>query len=173
MRGKSREAGRSNEAQKPSYITLDGYRKLEQEADRLWNVERPHMAQKVQEAAAEGDLSENAEYQYSKKRLAEIDQRLSYLGERMKSLRVVQDKPKDDGRVYFGCWVTLADEEGEEKTYRIVGPDETDAENGWISVESPMARALLTKEEGDEVTVQRPKGDAEFEIVAVYTEKPS
>jgi len=173
MRGKSRERARPDESGKPSYITPEGFRRLEEEASRLWNEDRPKMAKAVQVAAAEGDRSENAEYQYSKKKLAEIDRRLSYLGKRMKALTIVHDTPKDDGRVYFGCWVTLAGEKGEERTYRIVGPDETDPDAGWISVESPMARALLKREEGDEVLVRRPKGDATYEIVAVHVEEPN
>lgn len=172
MRGKSRERTQPDEAENPSYITPAGYRRLEEEAQHLWTVERPQIAQAVQTAAAEGDLSENAEYQYSKKRLAEIDQRLHYLGKRLEAVQVVDQKPADDGRVYFGCWVTLADDGGNETTYRIVGPDETDFDHGWISVESPIARALLNREEGEEVTVKRPKGDATFEIVSVRVEDP-
>jgi transcription elongation factor GreB len=172
MRGKSRERTRRDESGKPSYITPDGYRRLEQEAERLWQTERPRMAKAVQTAAAEGDRSENAEYIYSKKKLAEIDRRLAFLGKRLKALRVVDERPADDGRVYFGSWVTVADEDGNEKSYRIVGPDETDAAAGYISVESPVAKALLRREEGDEVTVRRPKGDAVFEIVAVRVDAP-
>lgn len=173
MRGKSRERSRPDESAKRSYVTVEGYRRLEEEASRLWNEERPKMAKAVQVAAAEGDRSENAEYHYSKKKLAEIDRRLTHLGKRMKALTIVHDKPKDDGIVYFGCWVTLADEQGQERTYRIVGPDETDTEAGWISVESPMAKALLKREEGDEVLVERPKGDATYEIVAVHVDDPN
>ena len=167
MRGGSRRRTRPDESGKPSYVTREGYRRLEEEAERLWNVERPKLARAVAEAAAEGDRSENAEYIYGKKKLAEIDRRLAFLGKRLDVLTIVDQRPDDEGRVFFGAWVTLEDEDGDEVTYRLVGPDESDADRGYISVESPVAKALLKKEEGDEVTVRRPKGDKTFEIVRV------
>ena len=170
MRGRSRDRTRPDESGKPSFITPEGYRRLEEEAERLWNVERPRMAQAVATAAAEGDRSENAEYIYGKKKLAEIDRRLAFLGKRLDVLTVVHEHPPQNGKVFFGCWVTLADRDGVESTYRLVGPDESDAERGYISVESPMARALLGREEGDEVTVARPRGQAVYEIVRVRVE---
>lgn len=163
----TRTRSRPDESKKHSYITAEGYRRLEEEAHQLWNHERPKLARAVQIAAAEGDRSENAEYIYSKKKLMEIDRRLTFLGRRLDALTVVSEEPPEDGRVYFGCWVTLADAQENELTYRIVGPDETDAERGWISVESPVARALLRKEEGDSVLVRRPKGNQEYEITRV------
>ena len=163
----SREKTRPDTARNPGYITAEGYRKLEKEARYLWNVERPKMAKAVAVAAAEGDRSENAEYIYSKKKLIEIDRRLQFLGKRLDVLKIVDTNPKDDGRIYFGSWVTLEDEQGEITRYRIVGPDETDAERGWISVDSPMAKALLKKEEGDDVFVRRPRGDKTFTILEV------
>ncbi len=163
----TRTRTRPDESRKPSYITAEGYRRLEEEAHQLWNHDRPKMARAVQVAAAEGDRSENAEYLYSKKKLAEIDRRLSFLGKRLDVLTVVSELPPEDGKVYFGCWVTLADDRNQEVTYRIVGPDETDAERGWISVDSPVAKALLKKEEGDEVVVRRPRGAQRYEIVRV------
>lgn len=156
----------------PGYITPDGYRRFEEEADRLWNVDRPKMAKAVQVAAAEGDRSENAEYQYSKQRLAAIDRRLRFLGQRLKVLTIVDEKPPDDGRVYFGSWVTIEDDHGTSQTYRIVGPDETDAKRGWISMDSPIGRSLLSREVGDEVTVNRPKGEVTCEIVDVRNTEP-
>ena len=153
-------------------MTAEGYRRLEEEAHQLWTVERPQMAKAVQIAAAEGDRSENAEYLYSKRKLAEIDRRLRFLGKRLEVLTIVSEKPPEDGRVYFGSWVTVMDEQGVEATYRIVGPDETDAEAGRISVESPVARALLRKEEGDEVEVRRPKSVATLEVVRVSSSPP-
>jgi transcription elongation factor GreB len=163
-----RDRSRPDESGKPSYITADGYRRLEEEAHHLWTVERPRMAKAVEVAAAEGDRSENAEYIYSKKKLAEIDRRLKFLGRRLDVLEIVTDGPPRDGRVYFGCWVTLADEGGAEVTYRIVGPDETDPNKGWISVESPVARALLRRAVGDDVEVSRPRGKAVYEITGVH-----
>ncbi len=130
------------------------------------------MAKAVQVAAAEGDRSENAEYQYSKQRLAAIDRRLRFLGRRLKVLTIVDEKPPDDGRVYFGSWVTIEDEDGKEQTYRIVGPDEIDAEKQWISMDSPVGKSLLSREVGDEITVRRPKGEVSCEITAVRNTPP-
>jgi transcription elongation factor GreB len=163
----TRTRTRPDDSGRPSYITVEGYRHLEELAHNLWTEERPKMAKAVQVAAAEGDRSENAEYQYSKRKLAEIDRRLRYLGKRLEVLEVVTESPPDDGRVYFSSWVTLEDQSGSTVTYRIVGPDETNAEAGWISVESPLAKALLGREEGDEVEVRRPKGNMTYEILRV------
>jgi transcription elongation factor GreB len=168
----SRRRTRPDESGKPGYITPEGYRRFEEEADRLWNVERPKMAKAVQVAAAEGDRSENAEYQYSKQRLAAIDRRLRFLGRRLKVLTIVDENPPDDGRVYFGSWVTIEDEEGNANTYRIVGPDEIDAERAWISMDSPVGKSLLSREIGDEVVVRRPRGEVVCEIVDVRNVKP-
>jgi len=145
---------------------------LEEEAHRLWTVERPKLAKAVAEAAAEGDRSENAEYIYGKRKLFEIDRRLAFLGKRLEVLTIVDAKPDNSGRVYFGAFVTLEDEDGRVATYQIVGPDETDNRGGCVSCESPMGRALLGREVGDEVLVPRPKGSAEFVITAVSFEAP-
>ena len=169
----SRRPTRPDTSGKPGYITPEGYRRFEEEADRLWNVERPKMAKAVQVAAAEGDRSENAEYQYSKQRLAAIDRRLRFLGQRLKVLTVVDETPLDDGRVYFGSWVSLEDEDGNIQTYRIVGPDEIDAKNGWISMDSPVGKSLLSREVGDEFTIRRPKGEISYEIVEVRNTSPT
>ncbi|MGD8858935.1 MAG: transcription elongation factor GreB [Myxococcales bacterium] len=145
-------------------MTPEGYRRLEEEAARLWSVERPAMTRAVAEAAAEGDRSENAEYIYGKKRLREIDRRLAFLSKRLDALTIVDQRPDDSDRVFFGAWVTLEDEDGERATYRIVGSDETDPHERHVSVESPMARALLGKRVGDEVEVPRPRGEGYFTI---------
>lgn len=163
----TRDRKRPDTAGRPGYITPAGYRRLEEEAHRLWTEERPKVARAVQVAAAEGDRSENAEYLYSKRKLAEIDRRLQYLGKRLDALTVVDGTPRDDGRVYFGSRVTLREEDGTEKQYRLVGVDETHAERGWISVDSPVAKALLGKEEGDEVALRTPKGEVSLEILRV------
>jgi len=168
----SRRRTRPDESDNPGYITPEGYRRFEEEADRLWNVERPKMAKAVQVAAAEGDRSENAEYQYSKQRLAAIDRRLRFLGRRLKALTIVDETPPDDGRVYFGSWVTIEDEVGNTNTYRIVGPDEIDAERRWISMEAPMGKSLMSREVGDEVVVRRPRGEVVCEIVEVRSGEP-
>ncbi len=163
----SRRRTRSDTSGTPGYITPEGYRRFEEEADRLWNVDRPKMTKAVQVAAAEGDRSENAEYQYSKQRLAAIDRRLRFLGQRLKVLTIVDEMPPDDGKVYFGSWVTIEHEDGRSQTYRIVGPDETDAQKKWISMDSPVGKSLLSRKVGDEITVQRPKGEVTAEIIEV------
>ncbi len=128
------------------------------------------MTREVAEAAAQGDRSENAEYIYGKKRLREIDSRLEFLNRRLDELEVVVPKDPGNGRVYFGAWVRLTDEDGEEVEYQIVGPDEFDIDTGRISMDSPVGKALLRKSAGDEVVVRRPKGDAVFEILEVRYE---
>ncbi|KAB2897881.1 MAG: transcription elongation factor GreB [Kofleriaceae bacterium] len=149
------------------YITPAGAKKLRDELDWLVTVERPRVTQQVADAAALGDRSENAEYIYGKRRLREIDRRLEFLARRVEALVVVTDPPADPGRIAFGAWVKLEDEDGEEVEYRIVGADEFDPKIGWISVDSPVARALLGRRDGDEVTVQRPKGAATYTVVGV------
>jgi transcription elongation factor GreB len=152
------------------YITPDGERRLREEYDRLWTVERPKVTKEVAEAAAQGDRSENAEYIYGKKRLREIDGRLEFLNKRLEELSVVVPEDRGDGKAWFGAWVRLADEEGVEIVYQIVGPDEFDVETGRISMDSPVGRALLGRREGDEVVVSRPKGEMVFEVLEVrYT----
>jgi transcription elongation factor GreB len=148
-------------------ITPEGFLKLQAEFDHLWTKERPKVTREVTEAAAQGDRSENAEYIYGKKRLREIDSRVEFLNRRMGEVKIVEPTDPGDGKVYFGAWVRLEDEAGEEVEYQIVGPDEFDVEAGRISIDSPFAKALLGKREGDEVVVRRPRGDAEYEILEV------
>jgi transcription elongation factor GreB len=149
------------------YITPDGARKLRDELDWLCTVERPRVTQAVSDAAALGDRSENADYIYGKRRLREIDRRLEFLAKRLEKLVVVGEPPADRRRVAFGAWVRLEDDDGAEVEYRIVGADEFDPKQGWISVDAPVARALIGKHEGDEVTVQRPKGVTSYTIIGV------
>ena len=152
------------------YITPEGMQQLRDELNQLWRVERPKVTQAVSEAAAQGDRSENAEYIYGKKRLREIDRRVRYLQKRIPDLKVVDRPPDEPTRIFFGAWIRLEDEDGKEVRYRIVGPDEFDPAKGWISIDSPLARALLKKTEGDEVRVILPKGEMEYYVVAVqYT----
>jgi transcription elongation factor GreB len=169
----ARTPSRPDEANRPSYVTQEGYRRLEEEAHRLWTVERPKLAKAVAVAAAEGDRSENAEYIYGKRKLFEIDRRLAYLGKRLEALTIVDRAPDADGRVYFGAWVTLEDEAGDRRSLHIVGPDEVELGSAEISCESPMARALLGRSIGDEVVVPRPKGQAVFTIEAVGFTRPA
>ena len=154
------------------YITAAGAKRLRDELDRLWKVERPAVTQQVADAAALGDRSENAEYIYGKRRLREIDSRLEFLNKRLEEVVIVETQVREDGRVVFGAWVRISEvESGDELEYRIVGPDEFDVDKGQISMDSPVGRALLGKAEGDEVTVQRPRGAATFEILAVRYER--
>lgn len=149
-------------------ITRAGHERLKAELDELWRVQRPEVVRALAAAAAEGDRSENAEYTYRKKQLAGIDRRVRYLGKRLPALKVVEQAPSDPEAVFFGAWVALERiDTGELARYRIVGPDETDAAAGWISIDSPLARALLKKRVDDEVEAQLPGGAARFAIVAV------
>jgi transcription elongation factor GreB len=143
---------------KTNYITREGYDKLEKELNFLWKDERPRITQSVSEAAAQGDRSENAEYIYGKKRLREIDRRVRFLTKRLEALKVIYPAPEQEGKVFFGAWVELENEEGQPLSIRIVGPDEIDVHNKWISVDAPMARALIGKEVDDEVWVTTPSG---------------
>jgi transcription elongation factor GreB len=154
------------------YITPEGHRRLSRELTYLWKTKRPKVTQAVSEAAAMGDRSENAEYIYGKKQLREIDSRMRFLQKRLNELTVVDREPADSSKVFFGAWVELEDIEGQIYKYRIVGPDETDPEKHYISIDSPMAKALLRRTEGDEVVVDRPGGRAEFVINSInYTDK--
>jgi len=154
-------------AKRSPHITPDGAKKLRAELDQLWTVERPRVTQEVADAAAQGDRSENAEYIYGKRRLREIDRRVRFLSKRLDEVVVVSEQPSDPERVFFGAWVTVEDEDGDEHTYRIVGADESDMTNGWISIDSPVARGLLGKRINDEVLVRVPKGDVTYTIVGV------
>jgi transcription elongation factor GreB len=158
---------------KSNYITPEGFKKLADELDHLWRVERPRVTQEVSDAAALGDRSENAEYIYGKRRLREIDRRLRFLTKRLDELVVVQppDGSVDTAAVRFGAWVEVEDEAGEVAKFRIVGADESDAQNGHISVDSPMARALLGKKVDDEVLVRAPKGEMHYTILRVSYSK--
>jgi transcription elongation factor GreB len=150
-----------------NYITPDGAKSLRDELDHLWRVERPITTQRVSDAAAEGDRSENAEYIYGKKRLREIDSRIRFLTKRLDVLKVVDSAPSDQEKVYFGAWVTVENEDGDEATYRIVGPDEFDPGRNFISIDSPVAKALMGRRINDEVTVRRPAGLAQLVITEV------
>lgn len=149
------------------YITAEGFDCLKREYHHLWSERRPEVVRALAAAAAEGDRSENAEYQYRKKELREIDRRVVYLQRRLPLLQVVEQTPADCTRIFFGAWVTVADPQGAERSFRIVGADETDASAGRISVDSPMARALLGKREGDSLSLNLVAGEVRYEIVEV------
>lgn len=153
---------------KTNYITRSGFEKLQRELEWLFREERPKVTEAVSVAAALGDRSENADYIYGKKRLREIDSRIRFLTKRIDELTVVDGGPrKDADRVYFGAIVTIEDEEGDRQTYQLVGPDEFDANEGRISVDSPVGRALMGRRLGDEVVVRRPKGEAVYEVLEI------
>lgn len=143
---------------RPRYITPEGEQALRDELQFLWKVKRPEVTQAVREAAALGDRSENAEYIYGKKQLREIDRRVRFLSKRLDEVSVVDRLPEDRSRVFFGAWVTIEDEDGSEQEYRIVGADEFDLEKGYLSINSPLARALIGKHLDDEVSVRTPEG---------------
>jgi transcription elongation factor GreB len=149
------------------YITPAGHARLKAELDQLWRVERPQVTAAVSAAAALGDRSENAEYIYGKKRLREIDSRVRHLRKRLDGMVVVDQAPSDPGRVFFGAWVTLEREDGAELRYRIVGPDEFDMEEGYISMDAPLARALLGKPLDAEIAVSVAGKEARYFITAI------
>ncbi len=157
------------------YITPEGARRLREELDQLWRAERPRVTAAVAEAAAQGDRSENAEYTYGKKRLHEIDRRVRFLRQRLDGMTVVdpQNGLRAPGRVFFGAWVQLEGASGPRVWHRLVGPDEFDLAADYLSMDSPLGRALLGKRLDDEVTVALPGGHQTFTIVAIaYGERP-
>jgi transcription elongation factor GreB len=153
------------------YITRDGYRHLQNELNELWKRRTP-VTKALAAAAAEGDRSENAEYIYRKKQLREIDRRIRYLQKRLPALRVVSEQPSNSERIFFGAWVTLEDEEGKQRRYRIVGPDEFNPAKGWISMDAPVARALMQKTVDDEVVVHTARGSERYFIVSIQYTTP-
>lgn len=139
-------------------VTRKGYEKLQQELDYLWRIERPEITKKVTWAASLGDRSENADYQYNKKRLREIDRRVRYLRKSLDVLKIVDYAPEQQGKVFFGATVVIENDDGEEKCLKIVGYDEIFGQKDYISIDSPMARALLKKQVGDEAVVTTEAG---------------
>jgi len=158
---------------KSPLITRSGYQQLKKELDELWRVERPEVTKKVTWAASLGDRSENADYQYNKKRLREIDRRVRYLRKSLESLRVIDYSDEQAGHVYFGSWVSVENDAGERKRFRIVGFDEIFSRDDYISIDSPMARALLKKQVDDEVTVKTPTGNAHWIITSIEYDQSS
>jgi transcription elongation factor GreB len=153
------------------YITPEGAAALRRELDELWRVKRPAVTRTVSEAAAQGDRSENAEYIYGKKQLAEIDRRVRFLRKRLTGIRVVDQPPGDTSRVFFGAWFELRDAAGECRLHRLVGPDEFDVAPEYLSVDSPLGRAVLGKGIAATVAVDAPDGEHSYEVVSVRYEK--
>jgi len=155
---------------KTPLITRKGYEKLRAELDYLWRKERPEVTKIVAWAASLGDRSENADYQYNKRRLREIDRRVRFLRKTLETVKIVEYNPQQDGKVFFGAWVQLEDLDGESLRFRIVGPEEIYGESDVISIDSPMARACLKKQVEDEVTVPTPLGPKTWYVVAIEYE---
>jgi len=153
------------------YITPQGAERLRAELEELWRGERPRVTQAVAAAAAQGDRSENAEYTYGKRRLREIDRRVRFLRRRLEGMVVVDQPPSDLARVFFGAWVRLEAEDGARSRYRIVGPDEFDMAPGYISMDSPLGRALLRRRLDEEVLVETPSGERSYLIVSIEYER--
>ena len=155
-------------SERPNYITPEGYRSLREEYDALFGGERPKLLETIAWAAANGDRSENADYQYGRRRLREVDRRINFLARRMKEARVTEPALQPDkSRVWFGATVTLADEHGNERVVSLVGEDEADAGAGRISFYSPMAKAIRGAAIGDTRLVRLPVGDKEYEVVGI------
>jgi len=160
---------------KTKLITPEGFEKLKQELDHLWRTERPEVTKIVQWAASLGDRSENADYQYNKRRLREIDRRVRFLRKTLDDIQVVEYHPQQEGKIFFGAWVSLEDIDGKQLMFRIVGPEEIYGQEGqeqYISIDSPMARACLSKQVEDEVTVQTPSGKKEWYVIEIEYNKP-
>lgn len=150
-----------------NYLTPAGYERLRSELKQLLEVERPKIVSAVSDAAAMGDRSENAEYIYGKRRLREIDRRIRFLQGRLEKVEVVDPAKVDLAKVSFGAWVEVVDDDGAEAWYQIVGPDEIDPDQGRITFSSPLGRALLGRKVGDSVTLVRPKGSVEVEVLRI------
>lgn len=153
------------------WITPEGLEKVKAELDHLWKVERPETTQKVAWAASLGDRSENADYHYNKKRLREIDKRVLYLRKCLDDLKVIHYTPYQEGKVMFGAWVEIENTKGQKIRFRIVGGEEIFERRDYISIDSPMAQALLKKEVGEEVLVQTPTVQILWRIKKIEYEK--
>lgn len=152
------------------YITKEGAETLQKELTHLWKVERPVVTDVVHEAAKNGDRSENGDYIYGKKRLREIDSRVRFLSKRLDELNVVDRIPDDQEKIFFGAWVTVEDEEGNEQEYRIVGPDEFDLRQRKVSMDSPLAKLLLGKRLDDEVCLRTEEREQHLVITQIRYE---
>ena len=149
------------------YITPEGAAMLKEELNDLWLNQRPKVTKAVSEAAAQGDRSENAEYIYGKKQLREIDRRVRYLRKRLEGIQVVNQVPSDMNKIYFGAWFKLEDQNAQTKIFRLVGPDEFDSSDSYISMDSPMGKAVMNKAMNDKITVRAPGGKTVYRIVQV------
>lgn len=149
------------------YVTPAGFEQLQEELRVLWKVERPEITRRVAEAAALGDRSENADYIYGKRRLGEIDRRVRYLSKRLDEVQIVDRLPDDTNRIFFGATIDIQREDGESLRYRIVGADEFDRQDHYISVDSPLAQQLLGKRKGDLISLSLDGQTTRYTIVAI------
>ncbi len=161
---------RKRQAPSSKYVTREGHDRLREELDTLWRIQRPEVTRAVAEAAAQGDRSENAEYIYGKKQLREIDRRIRFLRKRLEGMIVVSRSPDDVSRIYFGAWVRLEDDDGSVTEVRIVGPDEIEPARRHISMDSPLARALMGKQRHDEIVLEVPGGKRGYVITGIRYE---
>ncbi|MFB2816199.1 transcription elongation factor GreB [Shewanella xiamenensis] len=157
---------------KTNLITREGFDKLNAELNHLWREYRPEITKKVTWAASLGDRSENADYKENKRLLRQIDSRVRYLRKRIEAVKVVEYSPQQDGKVFFGAWVQIENDAGDTKNFRIVGPDEIYGRNDYISIDAPMARALLKKEVDDEVVVSTPLGEHTWYVNSISYKNP-
>ncbi|MBM4206010.1 MAG: transcription elongation factor GreB [Gammaproteobacteria bacterium] len=149
------------------YITPEGHARLTSELKDLWKIQRPALTARIQAAAANGDRSENGDYIYGRKALREMDSRIRYLSKRLDESEIIDRPPRDSRKIYFGATVTLEDEDGKTAQYRLVGADEIDTTLRWISIDSPLARALIGKQVDDEVTIQAPAGEQTWWVTRI------
>jgi len=161
---------RKSEPAGSKFATAEGARRLREELDHLWRIQRPQVTRAVQEAAAQGDRSENAEYICGKKQLREIDRRVRFLRKRLEGMIVVSQPPDDTSRVYFGAWVRIEDTEGQKTEFRVVGPDEIDPARRYVSMDSPLARALMRRRSNEEFTVEVPGGKRTYVVTEIRYE---
>lgn len=148
-------------------ITKEGFKNLQAELDTLWRIERPETTKIVTWAASLGDRSENADYQYNKKKLREIDRRIRYLRKTLEDIEVIEYHPQQEGNIYFGAWVNLEDDEGERLEFRIVGAEEIYGQNAYISIDSPMAKSCIGKKIDDEIEVPAPSGNKSWHVLNI------
>lgn len=159
---------------KTNLVTREGYNKLKQEHDELWFKKRPEITKIVQWAASLGDRSENADYTYNKRLLRQIDRRVRFLRKFLPDVKVVDYSPEQEGRVFFGAWVEIENDEGDTKRFRIVGPEEIYGEaKNYISIDAPMARALIKKEVDEDVTVPTPEGPKYWFVTQIHYTNPN
>ncbi|RTR38192.1 transcription elongation factor GreB [Shewanella canadensis] len=157
---------------KTNLITREGLDKLNKELNYLWREYRPEITQKVTWAASLGDRSENADYKENKRLLRQIDSRVRFLRKRIEAVKVIEYSPQQDGKVFFGAWVEIENDDGETKRFKIVGPDEIYGRNDYVSIDAPMARALLKKEVDDEAVVKTPTGDQTWYVNNISYQNP-